>query len=323
MSAIHRARWLGYYSLTLGLGGLGGVWRTAGPFGAPAIVADTLDVLCALAWATVTIAYFRHGGLNPRAFATDLRHRQQGFTAAYMPVIPLLLLAHVGRGVPAARILDMILLTAWAMITAALVAQWITRPSERRAIHPGLSMPVVAGPFIAAISLQANGWGELAPAMFILGAFFWLIFTTLIMNRLMSEEPLSDARYPSLAVLMVPPATGSLAWFAMHGNRVTTIGAGLAAILAMMALIQLFILPEYLRRPFTMSAWVFTFPVAASANTVGHWGLAAPGPAAAPVVWVAVAIATSVVALLGIHTTRMFANHIIVGIRQMPCATTS
>ncbi|HTY35026.1 hypothetical protein [Mycobacterium sp.] len=94
----------------------------------------------------------------------------------------------------------------------------------------------------------------------------------------MTEQRLSDARFPTLAVLMVPPATASIAWFGLNANRVTTFGIGLAAVLAMMALIQLFILPDYFRRPFTISFWSFSFPVASTANTMGHWAIAAPNP---------------------------------------------
>jgi hypothetical protein len=65
------------------------------------------------------------------------------------------------------------------------------------------------------------------------------------------------------------------------------------------------------------------FAVASSANTVGHWGLAVPGPAAAPVVWAAVAIATSVVALLGMRTTRLFVSHTVGGVRRTSCAATT
>ena len=33
--------------------------------------------------------------------------------------------------------------------------------------------------------------------------------------------------------------------------------------------LQLFIVPDYFRRPFTLSAWTFSFPMAAAAKTVG------------------------------------------------------
>jgi hypothetical protein len=77
---------------------------------------------------------------------------------------------------------------------------------------------------------------------------------------------------------MVPPATASIAWFALNDNRITTVGTGIAGVLAVMTLVQVFILPEYLRRPFTTSTWSFSFPLAATANTVCRWAVAAPQP---------------------------------------------
>jgi tellurite resistance protein len=199
----------------------------------------------------------------------------------------------------------------WAIATAALVAHWITTPRERHTIHPGFSLPVIGGPFIACISLQANGWHSLAHASFAIGVFFWTMFGTLIVGRLMTEERLSDARFPTLAVLMVPPATASIGWFALNDNRITTVGTGLAGVLAMMALIQLFILPEYLRRPFTISAWSFSFPLASTANTVCHWAIARPSPVGQLLVWATLVIATVVIGLLAALTVRkVWMSHI-------------
>jgi tellurite resistance protein len=159
-------------------------------------------------------------------------------------------------------------------------------------------LPVVGGPFIACISLQANGWHSLAQATFAVGVFFWMMFGTLIVGRLMTEQPLSDTRFPTIAVLMVPPATASIAWFALNDNRITTVGTGLAGVLVMMALIQVFILPDYVRRPFTISAWSYSFPLASTANTVGHWAIAAPSPAGQVLAWVTLTIATAIIGLL-------------------------
>jgi tellurite resistance protein len=185
-----------------------------------------------------------------------------------------------------------------------LVAHWITTPRERHSIHPGLSLPVVAGPFIACISLQANGWHSFAQGAFAVGVFFWMMFDTLIVGRLMTEQRLSDVRFPTLAVLMAPPATASIAWFALNDNRITTVGTGLAGVLAMMTLIQMFIIPEYLRRPFTISAWSFSFPLAATANTVCHWAVAAPQPVGRALALSTLIIATAMIGLLAGLTAR-------------------
>jgi len=294
---VGREEWLRRYPIALGLGGLGGAWRSAVGLGAPAWPAPCLSALCLGVWTAVTVMYVVKGRGDPRALIADLRHPEQGFALAYIPLIPLLLLAHAPR-TRVFYVLDLAVAAVWAIATAALVAHWITTPRERHAIHPGFSLPVIGGPFIACISLQANGWHSLAQAVFAIGVFFWTMFGTLIVGRLMTEESLSDARFPTLAILMVPPATASIGWFALNDNRITTIGTGLAGVLAMMALIQLFILPEYLRRPFTISAWSFSFPLAATANTVGHWAVAAPQPVARVLAWSALIVATAVIGLL-------------------------
>ena len=299
-----RAGCLRLYPIALGLGGLGGAWRTAIVLGAPTWPAAILSALSLGAWITVTAMYLLKGGRRPRAFIEDLRHPEQGFALAYIPLIPLLLMAHAQR-TTGFRILDLLLAALWAVGTAALVAHWITTPRDRHAIHPGFSLPVVGGPFIASISLQANGWHALAQGLFTVGVYFAVTFGSLIVGRLMTEQRLTDARFPTLAVLMVPPATASTAWFGLNDNRVTTLGIGLAAVLAMMALIQLFILPDYLRRSFTVSWWSFSFPLASSANAVGHWAIAAPGPASPLLTWSTLTIATAIIGLLAVLTARM------------------
>jgi len=302
---VGRGRWLRLYPIALGLGGLGGSWRTAAGLGAPLWPAMCLVVLCFGAWITITALYVVAGGGDPRALIADLRHADQGFAVGYIPVIPLLLLAQVRAQTSGLRILDLGVVAVWAIVTAALVAHWITTPRDRHAIHPGLSLPVVAGPFISCISLQANSWHLLAQGMFAVGVFFWMTFGTVILGRLMTEQRLPDARFSTLAALMVPPATASVAWFGLNDNRITTLGTGLAAVLAMMALIQLFIVPEYLRRPFAVSAWTFSFPLAAAANTVGRWAIAAPLPAVRVLAWSSLVLATATIGLLAVLTVRM------------------
>lgn len=259
-------------------------------------------MLCAAAWLAVTVRYVFHGGWKARSFIADLRHPEQGFAVGYLTVIPMLLLAQVAQYTHLYRMVDLGVVAAWALTTAALVAHWITAPRERHTIHPGFSLPVVAGPFIASISLQANGWHMFAQGSFALGAFFWMVFGTVIIGRLMTEQPLSSARFPTMVTLMVPPATASNAWFTLNGNRITTLSIGLAAMLAMMALIQLFILPDYLRHPFTISAWVFSFPLASTANTVGRWACAEPYPGIRMLAWATLTIATMIIGIMLVRT---------------------
>jgi tellurite resistance protein len=304
-----RDQLLRLYPISLGLGGLGGAWRTAAGLGAAAWPGVFLAALCFATWFAITAVYVVKGRGNPQAFIADLRHPEQGFAVGYIPVIPMLLVAQAAPRTQTFRIIDLILVALWVVATAALVAHWITTPRERHAIHPGLSLPVVAGPFIACISLQANGWQPLAQGAFAIGAYFWLTFGTLIVGRMMTEQRLSDTRFPTLVALMVPPATGSSAWFALNGNRITTVGIGLAAVLAMMALVQVFILPAYLRHPFSISNWVFSFPLSATANAVCHWAIAAPHPLSPLLAWSTLIFGSATVGMLAVLTVRMVWRH--------------
>ncbi|QRY46088.1 hypothetical protein JVX93_04175 [Mycolicibacterium boenickei] len=67
-------------------------------------------------------------------------------------------------------------MAAWVATAAAIVAHWITMLRDRQVIHPGFSLPLVAGPFIASISLQANDWHQLAQGISAIGTYSWMTF---------------------------------------------------------------------------------------------------------------------------------------------------
>jgi tellurite resistance protein TehA-like permease len=53
-----------------------------------------------------------------------------------------------------------------------------------------------------------------------------------------------------------------------------------------------------------MSFWTFIFPLAAAANTVGHWAIAVPNLAIQVSAWCAIGLATATIALLAVLTVR-------------------
>lgn len=83
-------------------------------------------------------------------------------------------------------------------------------------------------------------------------------------------------------------------------------------LLPMMALVQLFILPDYFRRPFTISWWSFSFPLASGANTVGQWAIASPDTVGRVLAWSTLIVATAMIGLLAALTARtvwLFRSH--------------
>lgn len=68
-----------------------------------------------------------------------------------------------------------------------------------------------------------------------------------------------------LAIEVAPPAVAGDAYFGLTGGRIDTLAYLLAGYTVLMVLVQLRLLPLYLRLPFTPVFWSFTFSYAAVA----------------------------------------------------------
>jgi tellurite resistance protein len=217
-------------------------------------------------WAGFTLGYFAQLLITRRLFE-DLRHPRQGPFAAYIPVIGILLTVHYEELAPTAmRSLMLIFVIALALVAAALLRHWIIGDVPFSALHPGYLLPVVAGPFLASIGLTSAGLTTAAWAAFGVGAFFWVAIGTLILSRLITGAPLPVKSQPSVSILMSPPAAAGLAWIIARGSESGLVFDSIIGVLVLMGLLQLFMLRDYVRAPFSLSYWALTFPVCAGAN---------------------------------------------------------
>jgi tellurite resistance protein len=290
-------------AVPFGLAGLAETWATSGGvLGWPTGVVGWVWLLPAAAWVVLVGAHLHRGAVTGKPLGAQLRHPAQGPIAALVPVVLMLLGAAI---VPVAPVLGRIVV-AVAMAAAAVLAGWLVRywlsgDLAIDAVHGGYFLPTVAGAFIAADCAVVCGWPGLAVGCFLLGCLFWIVVLTLLIARLAVRPPLPDPLVPTLAIIAAPPAVGGIAWFALHGGRADDVQAGLAAACVLMVLVQVFLLPRYLRTAFSLGFWSFTFPAAAVATYAVDWSrVAVPGGGDAAVAVVALVLVTGLV--LGIAT---------------------
>ena len=270
-----RAMPVALFSIPLGLAGLGGAWSAASQLlGASEVPADVAYAAATVVYVVFTAVYvvgtLRHEG---GGFHLHLRHPLFGPLTAYVPVIAILLVAHYAPDLgDAARWLCYAAVAALAINAAALLAHWLTAPLDHNALHPGYFLPLVAGPFIASIGLASVGDRMAAVAVFGVGVYFWLLLGAIITGRLFFGSPLPQPFVPVLSILLSPPATASLAWFAVMGGQIDQLQAAVGGITLFTLLSQLFFLPDYLRLPFSSQHWVFTFPLAVLGNIADPLG---------------------------------------------------
>ncbi|MGD9866099.1 MAG: SLAC1 anion channel family protein [Pseudodonghicola sp.] len=148
------------------------------------------------------------------------------------------------------------------ILTIAVVSGWIShRPFEVAHLTPAWFIPAV-GNVIVPIAGVRLGYIELSWLFFSAGIMFWIVLLTLVMNRLVFHNPIPARLFPTLVILIAPPAVAFVAYYQLVGqiDPFAHILLNAAYVFALLVLVQV---PKLLRLPFALSWWALSFPVAA------------------------------------------------------------
>jgi tellurite resistance protein len=91
---------------------------------------------------------------------------------------------------------------------------------------------------------------------------FWLILMVIVFNRIFFHQPLPEKLLPTLFIIIAPPAVGFLAYFKLVGeiDAMAQIFYNFALFSTLLMLSQI---PRFMRLPFFLSWWAYSFPLAA------------------------------------------------------------
>jgi tellurite resistance protein len=303
---------LNFFAMPFGLAGLAGSWQSPVGYGrAPQAVATALFVVAALAWTAVLAGYLNHLRGEWAGFSRDLLDPVAAPFASLIVITPMLLAVeglypHAPR---AGRVLFDVFLVLTVLLGAWFTGQWMYGGLELDRFHPGYFLPTVAGGLLASAGAAGVGQHRLAEVMFGLGTICWLVLGSIILGRLFFRPALPKALVPTMAIEVAPAAVASLAYFALHGDRVDSAAAFLGGYGLLMVLAQVRLLPAYLRLPFMPSTWAFTFSWAAVASAALHW-LNALRPNGYPVwQYLVLTAATVLVGAVALRTLVALARH--------------
>jgi len=298
---------LALFGMPLGLAGLGGVWAAAHQhFGAPLWPEEVFFGAGSLLWLAFTGVYVWRGLLLRGSFTTDRKHPISGPFAAYIPLVGALLSAHYYAYLPeVGTVLTVVFVVAMAIVGAQLVAHWLNGGVTMNMVHGGYFIPVVAGANVASISFSIIGFREAALAAFGAGLFFFLVVGAVILVRLMTSAALPAALKPSMSAFLAAAATSNLAWILTHPGPLDDVQWILTGLLVLMALVQVVLIGDYRKLSFNASFWIFTFPIASTANFAIRWLDATGTPGAAIWGWSILAIVTLFVLAVAGRTVQL------------------
>jgi tellurite resistance protein len=147
-------------------------------------------------------------------------------------------------------------------------------------VHPGYFLPTAAGGLIGASAAAQVHLHALAEASFGIGVICWILFASMILNRLFTRPPLPSALVPTMAIELGIPAVAGSAYFAVAGRTVSFMACALGGYAVLMALVQVRLIPLFRRLSFAPGFWSFAFAYAAAAADALVWLTIKKPPAA-------------------------------------------
>ncbi|AUM00323.1 C4-dicarboxylate ABC transporter [Rhodocyclaceae bacterium] len=293
------------FSTVMGMAGLTLAWLKAAHLGgAPAWIGDGLRWVASGLYLFLLVVYALKIVRHPGEVAAERRHPiKLNFFPAISIGLLLLATAWVGAvpgaaqwmwGVGAAMHLGF---TLWAM------SSWIHHTHyDIKHANPAWFIPVVGNILVPVAGVK------LAPAdiswfFFSIGLVFWLVLMTIVLYRLFFHEPLPARLTPTLFILIAPPAVGFLSYLALVG-----VLDAFARVLYFTALFLTLLLAtnalRFFRLPFFISAWAYSFPLAAMTIATFEMAARVGGAVFWGLGWGLIAVLSAVVMLLVGQTVR-------------------
>ncbi|MET3452690.1 transporter [Curtobacterium sp. 1544] len=302
-------------AVPFGLAGFAETWSYSAPvLHLPAFLPQVFWVIAAVAWLWMLGAHVVRG-IRVRAherLVDQLRHPAQGPLAALVPATAMLLgvdLAHVWP--VGGQVLVLLAVAVAAGFAAWLLSTWFEGRLALESVHGGYLLPTVAAALVGSVATHEVGATWLSWACFGVGVFFWGVMTGLLLLRLCFRPELPGPLVPTMAILVAPPAVATVSVFALTDDVVTLPVQAIAGLGALLFLVQLALLPRYVRLSFSLGFWSFVFPAAAVATAAIEWlRVLDPSWAWIPVVAV-LALLCALVAVVGARSIGLAAHHLL------------
>lgn len=150
------------------------------------------------------------------------------------------------------------------IFTIVIMSTWIQHEKfQIHHINPSWFIPVV-GSIIVPIAGVKHFSPELSWFFFSLGLFWWMILTTLVINRMIFHNPIPDKLIPTLFILFAPPIIGFISLTKLEGGL--NVGGNLLYYFGLfLFILVMFQLRLFFKIKFFLSWWAYSFPMDALA----------------------------------------------------------
>lgn len=299
---------VGTFGAVMGLTGLSLAWRLAHQaFGAPGVIGQVIGIVALVTFAVLVVAYGVKAAAGFHTVRAEFAHPVAGNLFG-TPLISLLLLPFLLADVSLAlaRLAWLLGAAGMTVFAWAIVMRWLSVRHTPAQVTPAWIVPVV-GMLDLPLAVPVLRWDGMHGVMVFglaVGLFFALPLLAMVLQRLVTEDPLPAVLQPSLLILVAPFAVGFSAYVATFG-RLDAFAQGLV-------MVMLFLLPVLLGRlahlpggsPFRLAWWAGSFPLAAAAVASLRYASVAGSGVMDAIALVVLGVATLVIGMFGVQTVR-------------------
>ncbi|MBD2020626.1 dicarboxylate transporter/tellurite-resistance protein TehA [Leptolyngbya sp. FACHB-36] len=254
-----------FFSMVLGLVGLGSCWRVAGKiWQLPVWVGESIMLLAAAVWFMLLLLYISKWLWAREGALVEFKHPILCCFIGLVPVSTLLVALAIAPYSHASAV-ALFVVGAIGQLSFGVYrsGQFWMGGRKPEATTPVLYLTGVAGSFVSTIIVSSLGYREWGVLFFGMGMFLWLGLESIIMQRLYLLEALPKPLRPTLGLQLAPPAVGCVAYLSITSGPPDIFAQMLLGYGLLQALILLRLMPWLFQQPFTASYWAFTLGIAA------------------------------------------------------------
>ncbi|MEY3004827.1 MAG: hypothetical protein RLZZ491_2003 [Pseudomonadota bacterium] len=253
-----------FFAVLMGLFGLSlALQAAAGSFPATLAAARAVVWLGVACFAAIGALYLLKIVRHPGAVVAEWNHPVR---LAFFPTITISLLlmatAIHDQRPDLALPIWLVGVAGQGVLTVAVISGWIShRAFEVGHLTPAWFIPAVGNVIVPMAGAQL-GWFEMSWLFFSAGMIFWLILLVLVFNRLIFHAPIPARLFPTLVILIAPPAVAFVSYMRLVDgvDPFAHVLLNCGYVFAILVAVQV---PKLARLPFALSWWALSFPLAA------------------------------------------------------------
>jgi tellurite resistance protein len=164
--------------------------------------------------------------------------------------------------------------------------------------NPAWFIPVV-GNILVPLTGVPLGFVEISWFFFAIGIGFWVVLFTIVFYRIVFHDQMPAKFMPTLFILIAPPSIGFISYVGLI-DGIDPFARILYYFGLFLGLLVLTMTRQFLRVPFAVSWWAYTFPLDALTIATLEYHERTGADGMTPVCWLALVLTTLVVlAVLG------------------------